>query len=87
MVSTFSRANNAALRQGFVADMKTYLVVAGENDALKCDPRNINLIFYDRNLVSDLLLWKFLGEHSQWSFGRYLWICYNIYSVSFSLHS
>ena len=36
MVSTFSRANNAALRQGFAADMKTYLVVAGEKDALKC---------------------------------------------------
>ena len=31
MVSTFSRANNAALRQGFVGNMKTYLVVAGEN--------------------------------------------------------
>ena len=82
MVSTFSRANNAALRQGFVADMKTYLVVAGENDALKCDPRNINPIFYyDRNLVGVLLLWKFLWEHSQWSFGRYLWISFNIYSV------
>ena len=30
MVSTFSRANNAAIRQGFASDMKTYLVVAGE---------------------------------------------------------
>ena len=29
MVSTFSRANNAALRQGFASDMKTYLVVSG----------------------------------------------------------
>ena len=29
MVSTFSRANNAALRQGFTSDMKTYLVVSG----------------------------------------------------------
>ena len=28
MVSTFSRANNAALRQGFARDLKTYLVVA-----------------------------------------------------------
>ena len=30
MVSTFSRANNAALGQGFARDMKTYLVVAGD---------------------------------------------------------
>ena len=29
IVSTFSRANNAALRQGFANDMRTYLAVAG----------------------------------------------------------
>ena len=29
LVSTFSRANSSALRQGFASDMRTYLVVAG----------------------------------------------------------
>ena len=38
MVSTFIRANNAALRQGYASDMKTYLVVAGEYSfLLKCE--------------------------------------------------
>ena len=32
MVSSFSRANNSALRQGFAGDMTTYLVVAGEKN-------------------------------------------------------
>ena len=45
MVSTFSRASNAALRLGFARDMKTYLVVAG------------NFIFLFMKL--EIFNWKF----------------------------
>ena len=62
-MSTFSRANKAALRQGFVADMETCCVVAGENDALKFDPRNINLIFYMTGIwAASLYFGFFLGS-------------------------
>ena len=67
MVSTFSRANNAAFRLGFARDMKTYLVVAGEITlfmALEWAASSKKMSFTNRNLVSIVLPWKFPRKYN-----------------------
>ena len=64
MVSTFSRANNAALRQGFASDMRTYLVVSGDNLILI----KMSALHYDLRTQSSLTgIWS-----ASFYFGNFL---------------
>ena len=66
MVSTFSRANNSALRQGFSDDMRTYLVVAGEKKTFNWQIPVLLLQFQAQ-------LTYFTGNWSAtWYFGNFL---------------
>ena len=82
MVSSFGRAQSAALNLGYVDDINTYIMISGkvsrylQPNIFRLTERKrhdrMSLLHLSRNVVRIILHWKFHRSYSFWILGRCL---------------